>query len=49
MAKEGSVVVRFLAGMYRHDDYHSHPVYQELVQLLAINKCDGLTVGPLCI
>ena len=30
--KEGSVVVRFLAGMYRH---HSHPVYQELVQLLA--------------
>ena len=36
--KEGSVVVRFLAGMYRHDDYHSHPVYQELVQLLAINE-----------
>ena len=33
--KEGSVVVRFLAGMYRHDDYHSHPVYQNLVQLLA--------------
>ena len=33
--REGSVVVRFLAGMYRHDDYHSHPVYQELVQLLA--------------
>ena len=33
--KEGSVVVRFLAGMYRHDEYHSHPVYQELVQLLA--------------
>ena len=32
--KEGSVVVRFLAGMYRHD-YHSHPVYKELVQLLA--------------
>ena len=32
---EGSVVVRFLAGMYRHDYYHSHPVYQELVQLLA--------------
>ena len=32
--KEGSVVVRFLAGMYRHDDYHSHPVYQELVQQL---------------
>ena len=35
--KEGSVVVRFLAGMYRHDDYHSHPVYQELVQKLASN------------
>ena len=34
--KEGSVVVRFLAGMCRHDDYHSHPdVYQELVQQLA--------------
>ena len=33
--KEGSVVVRFLAGMYRHDDYQSHPVYQELVQQLA--------------
>ena len=32
--KEGGVVVRFLAGMYRHDDYHSHPVYQELVQLI---------------
>ena len=33
--EEDSVVVRFLAGMYIHDDYHSHPVYQELVQLLA--------------
>ena len=33
--EEDSVVVRFLAGMYRHDDYYSHPVYQELVQLLA--------------
>ena len=33
--EEGSVVVRFLAGMYRNDDYHSHPVYQELVQQLA--------------
>ena len=33
--REGSVVVRFLAGMYRHDDYHSHPVYQELVQKFA--------------
>ena len=36
--KERSVVVRFLAGMYRHDDYHSHPVYQELVQLLASKR-----------
>ena len=35
--EEDSVVVRFLAGMYRHDDYHSHPVYQELVQQLASN------------
>ena len=35
---EGSVVVRFLAGMYRHDDNHSHPVYQELVQQLASNR-----------
>ena len=31
----GSIIVRFLAGIIRHDDYHSHPVYQELVQLLA--------------
>ena len=35
--KERSVVVRFLAGMCRHDGYHSHPVYQELVQLLSSN------------
>ena len=33
--KVDSVVVRFLAGMYRHDDYHSHPVYLELVKQLA--------------
>ena len=33
--RHSSTVVRFLAGMYRHDDYHSHPVYQELVQQLA--------------
>ena len=39
--KERSVVVRFLAGMYRHDDYHSHPVYQELVQLLASSNYSG--------
>ena len=38
---EGSVVVRFLAGMYRHDDYHSHPVYQELVQQLSNNLFVG--------
>ena len=36
--EEDSVVVRFLAGMYRHDDYHSHPVYQELVQQLAYQR-----------
>ena len=36
--KEGRIFVRFLAGMYRHDDYHSHPVYQELVQQLASNN-----------
>ena len=35
--KEGSVVVRFLAGMYRHDDY---PVYQELVQQLPYTCLD---------
>ena len=35
--KEGSVV-RFLAGMYRHGDFHSHPVYQELVQELAYQR-----------
>ena len=32
--EEDSVVVWFLAGMFRHDDYHSHPVYQQLVQQL---------------
>ena len=32
--KEGGVVMRFLAGMCNHDDNHSHPVYQELVQQL---------------
>ena len=37
--KEGSFVVRFLAGICRHDDYHSHPVYQELVQQLAFGSC----------
>ena len=26
--------MRFLAGICRHDDYHDHPVYQELVQQL---------------
>ena len=35
--EEDSVVVRFLAGMCRHDDYHSHPVYQELVEHFASN------------
>ena len=34
---EDSVIVRFLAGIFRHDDYHSHPVYQELVQELSSN------------
>ena len=37
-----SVVLRFLAGMCRHDEYHSHPVYQELVQALSSNQYDGL-------
>ena len=36
--KGDSVLVRFLAGIYRHDDYHSHHVYQELVQQLANNQ-----------
>ena len=40
--KEGSVVVRFLAGICRHDDYHNHPVYEELVQQLAYNQFIGL-------
>ena len=35
---DGSVVVRFLAGICRHDDYHSHLVYQQLVCLLAIEQ-----------
>ena len=30
LMEEDSVVLRFLAGMCRHDEYH-HPVYQELV------------------
>ena len=34
--------IRFLAGMYRHDDYHSHPVYQELVEELASNDYTSL-------
>ena len=36
--KQDSVVLRFLAGMCRHDEYHSHPVYQELVQELSSNR-----------
>ena len=36
--KGDSVVVRFLAGICRHDDYHSHHVYQELVQELGDNQ-----------
>ena len=35
--EEGSVVVRFLAGIWRHDDYHSHPVYRGLIEQLAHN------------
>ena len=27
-----------MAGICRHDDYHSHPVYQELIEQLASNK-----------
>ena len=42
LRKEDSVVLRFLAGMCRHDEYHSHPVYQELVQELSSNQYDGL-------
>ena len=39
LVKEDSVVVRFLAGMCRHDEYHSDPaVYQELVQKLSNNQ-----------
>ena len=37
LVEEDSVVLRFLAGICRHDEYHSHPVYQELVQELASN------------
>ena len=40
--KEDDVVLRFLAGMCRHDEYHSHPVYQELVQELFSNPRNGL-------
>ena len=39
LVKEDSVVVSFLAGMCRHDEYHSDPaVYQELVQKLSNNQ-----------
>ena len=31
------VVVRFLAGICRHDDYHSHPLHLELIQQLGSN------------
>ena len=33
-----SVVVRFLAGISRHDDYHSQPAYQYLVECVAPNS-----------
>ena len=36
--KEGSIVLRFLAGICRHDVYHNHHVYQELVQQLVPTK-----------
>ena len=36
--EESSVVVRFLAGLYQHDDYRSHNVYQELVKALGHNQ-----------
>ena len=39
--EQDSVVLRFLAGMCRHDEYHSHPVYQELVQELSSNLKDA--------
>ena len=42
LMEEDSVVLRFLAGMCRHDEYHSHPVYQELVQELSSNLRSGL-------
>ena len=31
------VVVRFLAGICRHDDYHSHPLHLELIRQLGSN------------
>ena len=41
--EEGCVVLRFLAGMCRDDDCHSHPVYQKLVQRISGNlKVTGL-------
>ena len=35
---DGSVVVRFLAGICRHDDYHSHLVYQQWYVYLRLNN-----------
>ena len=34
----GQDILRFLAGMCRHDEYHSHHVYQELLQELSSNR-----------
>ena len=48
--EEGSVVVSFLAGIFRRVCYHSHPVYQELVQLLSMQqRVFRPKFGPLCI
>ena len=38
MLQKDGVVLRFMAGMCRHDEYHSHPVYQELVQVFSSNR-----------
>ena len=49
LEKEDDVVLRFLAGMCRHDEYHSHPVYQELVQELFQQPKKWSAVDPLCL
>ena len=37
LLEAGDSVVRFLAGMFKHDGYRSHPLYDEMLQTIASN------------